>query len=106
MTQNFFSVLGVQPADRPVFHGGKKRRTTIRRACRRGTQLRLLGAAFRVGPARVVGQKLTLNNKPVTIIGVMPAIASISPACSRRPIQRRPSSMRTFPLTEENEPVG
>ena len=67
VSHNFFNILGVQP---------QLGRTFTAAECQNNDPVVLLSAAFWrrrfASDAGIIGRKLTLNNKPVTVAGVMP----------------------------------
>lgn len=68
VSQNFFSLLGVQP---------QLGRSFTVEECQRDANVVILGHGlwtrrFAADPA-IIGRKLTVNNRPLTVIGVMPA---------------------------------
>lgn len=99
VTQNFFSVLGIQPKLGRYFNDEE--------AKWHGTAAVLLSEAlwerkFGADP-KIVGQAITLNNGPVMVIGVMPRafdFASVFSPSSRIDLYR------PFALTEETDRWG
>ena len=66
---NFFPFLGVSPAPRPDVHG---RRVPDERSGGRHPDPRSVGAALCIGSGGVIGRQVMVNDRPATIVGVMP----------------------------------
>ncbi len=72
VTQNFFALLGVQPMIGRSFTAEECQEKTIR-STGRASELRTSGRGGLPRTRSMVGRKLILNNRPATVVGVLPA---------------------------------
>ena len=105
---NFFTMLGVKPAVGRVFSSQEDDRVY------NGHPVVVLSHDYWVnrfqGDPKVVGRKITVNNYPMTIVGVSAAgFSGLDPTASpdiRVPILMQPTLMPAMVLAQDGRPAG